>query len=240
MFLLLGLELKSVYQDRNEHDREQATTREKEERNFKEIAGGIADQIATSDRNFSVTMARSDRIMTGVNTAVTAQTGGDSYVVVTAVAYKADDSELTLAVRACDKCAYNIPSARIFVRQMAPKEEPHSTQVFDGVVEKIAWLPTTKKIAPPRDGTITELKIQVFPLNKPTTEVLEVRFNTVKATWEATYIVARSEKEPNHLDPKSGMLSGLVAKELERQPWASAVLVHLDPTSVHVIPKQQP
>ena len=45
MVVLLGLEMKSVYQDRNEHDLQQSEAREREEHSFQTIANGISETI---------------------------------------------------------------------------------------------------------------------------------------------------------------------------------------------------
>jgi len=83
VFALLLLEIKSVYQDRNEHDLEQAATRVKEEKHFETIAEGIKAAIRESDSNFQLTMNRSDRITSGVSDAIRVQTGGDSFAYIT-------------------------------------------------------------------------------------------------------------------------------------------------------------
>jgi hypothetical protein len=57
MTALLLLEVKSVYQDRNEHDREQKETRERETEHFQEIANGIDHTIHTSEQQFETTTA---------------------------------------------------------------------------------------------------------------------------------------------------------------------------------------
>lgn len=66
MFALLLLEIKSVYQDRNEHDAQQKEARELETENFRTIADGIEDSIRQSRENFTGTMKRSDQIMSRV------------------------------------------------------------------------------------------------------------------------------------------------------------------------------
>jgi len=76
MFSLLLLEIKSVYQDRNEHDTQQAEARTREENNFKEIASGIKASIAESDRNFSATMGKTKEVLENI-------TGGTSFAIVT-------------------------------------------------------------------------------------------------------------------------------------------------------------
>lgn len=83
MFVLLLLELKSLYQDRSEHDREQAEARAEELRHFEEIAGGISQTLKTSEREFASTMDRSNEIMTAVGNSIKTQAGGDSFGYVT-------------------------------------------------------------------------------------------------------------------------------------------------------------
>lgn len=76
MFSLLLLEIKSVYQDRNEHDNQQAEARRREENNFREIANGIEKNIADSDRNFNATIGKTNEVLENI-------TGGKSFAVVT-------------------------------------------------------------------------------------------------------------------------------------------------------------
>lgn len=83
MFALLLLEIKSVYQDRNEHDLQQAEARERETKNFERIAKGITEAIDVSDKNFAETMNRSNLILAGVRDTIKTQTGGDSFAFVT-------------------------------------------------------------------------------------------------------------------------------------------------------------
>lgn len=63
MFALLLLEIKSVYQDRNEHDKEQAETRQRETNSFATIAEGINHTIEMSAQQFDATMKRSDSVI---------------------------------------------------------------------------------------------------------------------------------------------------------------------------------
>src|ERR1700683_4841527 len=79
MFVLLGLEIKTLYQDRNEHDAAERDSRQRSEDNFREIAGGIDASIQQAKENFSVTLERSNRIFSGVNEGLARQYGGDSF-----------------------------------------------------------------------------------------------------------------------------------------------------------------
>src|SRR5579871_5021860 len=93
MFSLLLLEMKSVYQDRSEHDIEQAEARAEELRQFGNIANGISTTIAQNQEHFDATMKRSEEISQGVraemsstkrviglsNKTLNTVTGGDSF-----------------------------------------------------------------------------------------------------------------------------------------------------------------
>jgi hypothetical protein len=71
MFVFVLLELKSIYQDRNAHDKEQAAARAEELRSFKEIANGIDTSIENSHKQFDATMTKAQENlnhMTGGNT----------------------------------------------------------------------------------------------------------------------------------------------------------------------------
>ena len=83
MFALLLLEIKSVYQDRSEHDREQAQARSEQLSEFGKIADGINKTIDASKQQFEATMTRSDTIVSGVSNSIKTQTGGDSFAFVT-------------------------------------------------------------------------------------------------------------------------------------------------------------
>jgi hypothetical protein len=78
----MGLELKTVYQDRREHDEEQAKARSEQIAQFNRIADGIKETIDASQRQFEATMARSDKIMGRTNDVLTDVTGGNSFAYV--------------------------------------------------------------------------------------------------------------------------------------------------------------
>jgi hypothetical protein len=83
MTVLLVLEIKSVYQDRNEHDQQQAEARERETESFESIAKGIEGAIQQSQQDFDATMRKSDVIMGKVGDSIKNQTGGDSFAYIT-------------------------------------------------------------------------------------------------------------------------------------------------------------
>ena len=63
MFALLLLEIKSVYQDRNEHDKAEREARQRSEENFKSIANGITATIAATEKQFEATMSEEETIL---------------------------------------------------------------------------------------------------------------------------------------------------------------------------------
>lgn len=85
LFVLLGLELKTLYQDRDEHDAAERESRERSERNFKEIASGIEGAIEQSKKEFDATMKRSDRELDGITRTLDTFTGAESYAYLTYV-----------------------------------------------------------------------------------------------------------------------------------------------------------
>ncbi len=63
MFLLVGLEIRSIYLDRAAHDRQETQDRETQLTNFREIAKGIDTTIATSQKQFEATMKSTNLII---------------------------------------------------------------------------------------------------------------------------------------------------------------------------------
>lgn len=79
MFVLMGLEIRSIYLDRDTHETEQKNARAEQLQHFKDIADGIKHEINTSQAEFDATMKRSDSILTGVGENIKIANGGDSY-----------------------------------------------------------------------------------------------------------------------------------------------------------------
>jgi hypothetical protein len=86
IFALLLLEVKSVYQDRNEHDKEQIAAHLEQLKQFREISRGLEDTIRNSNNQFSATMSQFANTTTklGKITNLASEnlkqtTGGDSW-----------------------------------------------------------------------------------------------------------------------------------------------------------------
>jgi hypothetical protein len=99
MTVLLLLEIKSVYQDRNEHDREQADARERETKSFEAIANGISSTIQQSQQHFDATMAKSDQLTKLSQEGLANVTGGDSYAYIEAGIGSRPPFQLIVSVR---------------------------------------------------------------------------------------------------------------------------------------------
>jgi hypothetical protein len=82
MFVLMGLELRSIYMDRRDHEEQQAAARAEQLQHFKEVGDGITKAITTSQAEFAATMKRSDDILSGIGESLNIQSGGDSYAYV--------------------------------------------------------------------------------------------------------------------------------------------------------------
>lgn len=64
--LLMSAEVWMMSKDRDRNDSDQATARAAEEANFREIAHGIENNIAESDRNFAATMGKTKEVLENV------------------------------------------------------------------------------------------------------------------------------------------------------------------------------
>jgi hypothetical protein len=79
LFMLLLLEVKSVYQDRNEHDEAEKESRQRSEQNFREIANGIQETVNELNTTIKEGREHFDRTMAGIAGTISTQTGGSSY-----------------------------------------------------------------------------------------------------------------------------------------------------------------
>jgi hypothetical protein len=83
VFLLIGAELYSIVQDRNQNNRDQSDIQCKERQQFEGIAGKLEKDIATNQQNFSVTMGKVDRVTELATTNLNNLKGGKSFAYVT-------------------------------------------------------------------------------------------------------------------------------------------------------------
>src|SRR5579859_3114958 len=90
MVVLVLLEIKSIYQDRNEHDREQADARAEQLKQFSDIASRMDKSLEESeasrqrsDEQFEATIDRTNKIFGEVGDSMKMQTGCDSFAYIT-------------------------------------------------------------------------------------------------------------------------------------------------------------
>jgi hypothetical protein len=79
VFVLFGLEIRTLYLDRDEHDRAEAHARCEQLHSFAEIGQGIRSAISQGQEQFNATMEKSNKIIGGVQMNMDAVTGGKTY-----------------------------------------------------------------------------------------------------------------------------------------------------------------
>jgi hypothetical protein len=120
VYLFVLLEIKSIYQDRNEHDREQVKARNEQLTNFGTIANGINASIAASQAQFQTTM---DRLQTAVKSSEEASRNTAPHALITSLAMSPSGQvrpasavifpnqafEINVVFRKGDKCRVRFP-----------------------------------------------------------------------------------------------------------------------------------
>jgi len=231
LFGLLRVELTSIDTERTVSETLRSQARQQEAESFRKIGEGITGSIRQSQRQFQATMGRSNKILGRVNTSIREQMGGDSYVVVIAVPHVGDQNMLAVGVNLCAKCTDSLPNAHIFMYRIKPTITAQEL-LLDGTVDA-GYYQYPKLITPSRTEE-SEYVVDVYARNKPTTEVLAIRFNVQKNAWEYSYRIARQVIMP-HYNSATGLAEGLVAKQLEFQPWVAPVLTSVDPKKMKVL-----
>lgn len=206
MFALLLLEIKSVYQDRNEHDEQQAKARALETESFKEIADGINGAIQQSDQHFQATMGSTDALIT--STATTAgmsrQTldrliGVGSHIVVTPNLFPIDGKNtFTLMLSIVGKNPMwdlNVSiQEKHRIDPAAANSDLVDTLAGKGRYQLIYEAPSNspgyalvlsdQTIKPDPGGGTTTYYIKTLARNANTIETLNVRFNHDLNRWQ--------------------------------------------------------
>ena len=188
----------------------------------------FAQTVQGESKHFDATMQKAQE---GIDQI----TGGKSYIIVDTVPNpkNPEDSKLALLISLCPKCADDVTS-RIYVWQANPvSESEHDPPIYEGAVD--ANMRYAKdKITPSTVGVTTYI-VHAIARNRPTTEVLEVRFNWKKREWESSWIIAREIKAP-HYDPKTHVVEGLRSKVLAKRGWHTVPVAYPDPKTTKTIP----
>jgi hypothetical protein len=79
MFLCVGLEIRTIYLDQAQHDREQTLARCQQLESFQKIADGIDTATSNSSAQFVATMTNMGKILTKQDATLTQTMGGTTY-----------------------------------------------------------------------------------------------------------------------------------------------------------------
>lgn len=202
---LCFVELRTIYQDRDEHDRQQAEARERETKSFEAIANGITGAINQSKDNFAATM---NQFHVNVNEV----TGGDSFAFISPILLPVGNAPnsfpLILAVRG----KYDLMDAIVEVRRLPIPDEGSMSDTANyinginvareviGTISHTTGRILTLQISDLKQSEINEWSINVFARNRPTHEDLKVRWNSNANQWESRVEVTEEvpEKGRNH------------------------------------------
>jgi hypothetical protein len=130
MFMLLLLEIRSIYLDRKQHDKEQAEARTTEVNHFKAIADGITGAIQQDRVHFDATMTQSNKIVTSLSDSINLQTGANGYIYFDVMfiggPIEADvpgapfERKGSMIVSIFPRCVGKFPLHNVFVSAMGP------------------------------------------------------------------------------------------------------------------------
>lgn len=223
-FSLLIVELRSIYQDRNDYEtrRMQAETEEQKARREEHES---FNKLIDSGRSIFTNEQRIAKKTEGV------LTGGDSYVVITASNPSGGGDTLTLIGQICPRCKTknSIPNATVQMVQIKPANPAITLllrQTVDPNYSQICYATVT-----PSEIGETEYKITILARNIPTVEYLTVRFNSEHKYWEFKYRVLREIKQA-HYNFQTKLAEGQVLKTLVEEPWSSGQMTEMNERTI--------
>jgi hypothetical protein len=192
---------------------------------FSKIGQGIETGITQNEKQFKETVRQQsvhfDATMAKEQANIDAVTGGNSYVV--AIPSLTDEHTLVLDLIVCFKCKDSVPNARVSLQSNIASNANIASNdlgslVYSGAIDPNFALTTDTTITPALTGE-TDYRISVMARNKPTFEMLRVRFNAQSQSWECSWHIEREEVRP-HFNLQTQMAEGQVLKVLEDQPWS--------------------
>jgi hypothetical protein len=220
LFAFLSLELTSIRIDRRANEEMQAQSRWQEAEHFRKIGDDIKSGVKESERQFKETVRQQSRQFSATmkieQQNVDQITGGKSYAIVLPNTTDSTASALPLGITMCPTCEESIEGT-VFVQEI---EYGRLVGIPD-LVYKGQILPHSMfRIEGKQLGVLRDrekaYKISVVARNKPTYEILRIRFNQNEKHWEFSYSVTRQEKQP-YLNPKTHMAEGEVLKILVKE-----------------------
>jgi hypothetical protein len=246
---LLISEVLALRKDRREHDNqiarvlsEEVGARREAKTNFEGIGGGIKAAISQSEDQFEETVSQQshhfDATMKKEQMNFDALTGGDSYAVVIPDFMESNTNTFPLLLTGCDKCQYGISNPFVYLQTHLWAEGLgdlifHETITIDPSFS--AMIPKTVITASWTEETIC--RFIIISRNKPTSELLRLRYNQTSKLWEFTWKITRQLKRP-HRNPKTKMAEGEVLKVLDERPWDTLVKTTIDRSKTIMLPKQ--
>ncbi len=239
---LLLSEVLAIRKDRREHDdqlarilSEEVQARGESKIKFGEIGEGINNQSRLSVKQFEDTVTRQSRQFSATMAIekknIDQITGGDSFAIVIPNTTDSKANSLPLAVTMCLTCEESI-NASVYI---VPNPLPNSgvgNQIFQGQINPHSMF-SLGNVDVSRDKE-NVFKITVFARNKPTFELLKVRFNVEKQHWEFSIGVIREEKG-GHFNPKTNMAEGQEFKVLMKDTdWGQFDTTPSNPATITI------
>jgi hypothetical protein len=201
MFMLVLFEIKSIYQDRNEHDKQQAEARKEQLKGFETIGDGIQAAITKSDEQFAATMRSTDVLIANSRQNLDEIIGGTSYIVVTPILVPINgENEFRLGAHVIGE--HRVSDARISLQDLPqPKVDPSQDfqnvvqgkkelVIFNGVVDPFS-MQTLNRTILPSSAEVSSYGVSVYARNGSTMELLYVRFNSEMKRWEYSWMIGR-------------------------------------------------
>ncbi len=240
LFGFLSLELTSINKERKTNEDMQAQIRWQESQHFQrigdDIRSGIKRVTSQGEQEFRETIGQQskhfDATMAKEQANIDEATGGKSYVIVYPDFTPNKDNTFPLLVMVCPTCQNSVSDANIYFQENLLSLE-NGTLIFQGMVNPNSATESRGTITTDRAYEYT-YKILVIARNKPTREVLKVRFNKEKNKWECSWHIEREEKRP-HYNAITNMAEGGVVRVLEDSGWSSNSATLTDPKKTTVI-----
>ena len=215
MFVLMGLELRSIDRDRADNEMKQAAARTELLTNFQKIANGITSEITTSKTGFDATMKRSDTILNGIDENIKIANGGDSYayVVMSPInggfdVYVIQDGnyhllDAVVSVIDLDKFEAAVKTGQIFDRRRYEVVNTSMPLLYRGRALVVGTLPLD-------GGDYKRYNSTIFARNGVFSELS--RLKRVGDTWKSAFVVSVS-----YYNGKKGIACEKIDKEFPHE-----------------------
>ncbi len=235
LFAFLFVELRAIDHKDQLDEIARQSAQASEAKHFSDIGEGIKKQSRQSQQQFEATVEQQSKQFAATmkieQQNVNQITGGKSYAVVLPDTTDGTADSLPIGIVMCLTCEESIV-ASVYVQEAELAGQGSGTLTFQGQVNPHSMF-TIGKISVLR-GKEKSYKITVFARNKPTFEILKIRFNQEKKHWQFSYSITREEKQA-HLNPKTQMAEGEVFKILVKETiWDEFNATPQNPSTITV------